>query len=332
MYVLGIDQGGTKTYAVVSDHEGNMLGMGMALGGCHSITGMEHAMSQIKLAVDIALSQSKIDINEISQTVSGMTGADFDYEYPLLQKNIKETLGLNHLENIHIVNDCVIAMRAGTKSPSGAIVCAGTGINCGIVNTSGEQFIFGYYMDDCYQGGGSIGRAALVAVFEAEVLVSEPTTLKDKFLTHFKVKTVDKLLQDFINKVITIEEVVGLVPLVIDCAERGDKVANKLLSDFGYNAARFVIAGIKKLHMENENVEIVLSGSIFKCRLPILKETFSNTVKSQINNVEIIEARLEPIVGAVIMALEKQHTNLTQEMVDKIEASAQKYNLIRITN
>ncbi|MBQ8954023.1 MAG: hypothetical protein IJ048_07890 [Clostridia bacterium] len=47
-YVLGIDQGGTKTHALVSDENGRILGVGRDVGGCHSIDGMEQAMRGVR--------------------------------------------------------------------------------------------------------------------------------------------------------------------------------------------------------------------------------------------------------------------------------------------
>ena len=42
-YVMGIDQGSSKTYAIVGDDGGNVLGFGKSYGACHSNTGMKYA-------------------------------------------------------------------------------------------------------------------------------------------------------------------------------------------------------------------------------------------------------------------------------------------------
>ena len=54
-YVLGIDQGGTKTHALVGDELGHILGAGCDMGSCHSVNGMEHAMQAVDGAVRMAL-------------------------------------------------------------------------------------------------------------------------------------------------------------------------------------------------------------------------------------------------------------------------------------
>ena len=50
-YVLGIDQGGSKTHAAVADETGRLLGAGRGPGACHSVYGMEAAMAGVAEAV-----------------------------------------------------------------------------------------------------------------------------------------------------------------------------------------------------------------------------------------------------------------------------------------
>ena len=42
-YVLGLDQGGTKTNAAIADLQGNLLGLGTAQGSLHTYKGLPHA-------------------------------------------------------------------------------------------------------------------------------------------------------------------------------------------------------------------------------------------------------------------------------------------------
>ncbi len=78
-YVIGIDQGASKTHAIVSDEYGIVLGMGKSYGACHSSDGMTHAITAVKEAVDQALEQSGISIQEIELIAAGMTGVDWGF-------------------------------------------------------------------------------------------------------------------------------------------------------------------------------------------------------------------------------------------------------------
>ena len=53
-YVLGIDQGGSKTHAVIADQEGRLLGMGKSYGACHSSTSLDYAVQAVVQAADQA--------------------------------------------------------------------------------------------------------------------------------------------------------------------------------------------------------------------------------------------------------------------------------------
>ena len=62
-HVMGIDQGSSKTYAIVGDDGGNVLGFGKSYGACHSNTGMKYAMKAVKEAVNEALQHYDIDLS-----------------------------------------------------------------------------------------------------------------------------------------------------------------------------------------------------------------------------------------------------------------------------
>jgi N-acetylglucosamine kinase-like BadF-type ATPase len=57
-YVIGVDQGGSGTRAVVCSLDGKILGAGNGPGACHVFSGMEAAMAATHIAVSAALSAS----------------------------------------------------------------------------------------------------------------------------------------------------------------------------------------------------------------------------------------------------------------------------------
>ena len=71
-YFMGIDQGGSKTAAIVGDEYGHILGMGKSFGAVHSVNGMEMAMEAAKEAFDEALDQAGLAYEDISGLYGGM--------------------------------------------------------------------------------------------------------------------------------------------------------------------------------------------------------------------------------------------------------------------
>jgi N-acetylglucosamine kinase-like BadF-type ATPase len=337
-YILGIDQGGSKTAAAVSDFDGNIVGIGISYGANYSASGIECAMGAVKEASDKALKQAEINYDKIELLVGGLTGADFANEYTLLTNSIKKTLSIPH---VLVVNDCIIAMRAGTDKPYGCVICAGTGLNVAIKSFSGEEYIFGYYVDDADQGGGALSHMALKAVFQAEAGVEQETMLTEIMLRHFKKKTVDDLLFNYINHNISTQAKV-LVPLLFEAVDFKDKVACEILKTFGKSISRYIIAGLNKYNMidatctganEYTKFDIVLSGGVFKAKSPILYDTVYEYIHERVPGANIINTNYEPVVGAIILALDKLNLyNSDGNIKRNIQVTSEKFDLLRFND
>ena len=69
-YVIGVDQGGSGTRAVICDLQGHLLGTGVGPGACHAFTGMEYAMYATQIAVRKALDHAGIEGGRRGETLS----------------------------------------------------------------------------------------------------------------------------------------------------------------------------------------------------------------------------------------------------------------------
>lgn len=114
-YVIGVDQGGSGTRAVICSLDGQLVGKGSGPGACHAFDGMEAAMRATQLAVQAALAHASFPNRNVVLTekantyVGGHTGADWPDEYTLLREGV-ETLNL--AEKVVIVNDSIVAGTA----------------------------------------------------------------------------------------------------------------------------------------------------------------------------------------------------------------------------
>lgn len=64
----------------------------------------------------------------------------------------------------------------------------------------------------------------------------------------------------------------------LKAALEGDPVAKDIWTKTGKRMAQCMTARIRKMHMEYEPVEVVLSGSVFKCRAPQLIESVTGEI------------------------------------------------------
>ncbi len=327
-YILGIDQGLSNTRAAISDTEGNILGYSRANGACHSSSGMSVAMKFVAEASQGAIINAGISPDKIIILAAGMTGADFPDEYILLQKNL---LNLGICQNIIVKNDCIIALKAGTRANFGAIVIAGSGSNCAVISPTGEEFIYHYFVENSLQGGGAISRKILDAIYRSFTCRIPETSLIVRVLEQSGYMDVESLLRADVENKISMENRLALVPVVFDEAGKGDWVSSQIIIEMAREFAQLVKGGMHKLNMQDMGIEIVTSGSIFKSRYPLLLTTFSDEIKSFSPGSTVVNARYEPVVGAILIGIEKSGIILNDRILDNIERTSQVNNLRRIS-
>ncbi|MBR3393542.1 MAG: hypothetical protein IKG51_05475 [Firmicutes bacterium] len=330
-YVLGIDQGATKTHALVADEAGHLLGLGTGIGACHSMNGMAAAMRGVEESVRAALSMAELSLIDIGWLAAGMTGVDWSDEAGLLTDALEKTLGIGE-SHIHVVNDCIIALRAGTNSPMGCILCAGTGLNCGVRDGKGQEYVYGYYIPDEDQGGNALARRALQAVFNAESGMGAATSLTGRFLALTHCENVDDLLRKKVENRLTQAEKHEIPIIVSEEVLSGDPVAARVLTQFGKDIAAYAVSGIRRLVLQNEPIEVIISGSVFKCKAPILLDTVKEVILTAVPNARIIESAMEPVVGAVLLALDDLENTDPVLIQKNLEQDAPKLHMLRKKN
>jgi N-acetylglucosamine kinase-like BadF-type ATPase len=327
-YFLALDQGGTKTAALVADEAGNVLGAGYSKGACHAIDGMPAAMARAAEACRGALEQAAVPLEQVGMLVGGLTGADWPHEYPLLQEALRQTLGI---AEVVVVNDCIIAFRAGTDSPAGGVLCAGTGLNAAVISPAGEQFVYGYYVNGDENGGTALGKLAMRAVINAETGVAPPTLLTRRILDSYSAPSVDDLICRYAAG--RLGETKELVPLLAAVVQAGDGVAQQLVADFGARLARYIVAGFRRYGMLDAAADVVLSGGVFKAGLTGLREAIGRAIRAEARQARLVDAPYEPVLGALLLALDRRSGGSSRVSLDSeaIIQSAARFGLNRPT-
>ncbi|HEX2998924.1 MAG TPA: BadF/BadG/BcrA/BcrD ATPase family protein [Armatimonadota bacterium] len=326
--VLGIDQGGTHTRAVVAGVDGCLLGMGISSGAYHAYDGMERAMTEARDAALAALNASGCRAEDILSIYGGFTGADWPDEYELLADAVR---GLGLCSDVMVANDSIIAMRGGTDCSFGAVLIAGTGSNCAVRSPDGREFIYHYYHDETLQGGGALGSHTLDLIFQAQTGRVPATSLAGRVLSFYQLDTVDALLRSLVENRLPggREGLKELAPLVFEEAYRGDAGAAGILRRFGEGSAELVVNGLRRFDMLQMEVDVVLSGSVFKGEGPLLVDCLTAGIHMAAPRARLVNARYEPVVGAVLLGLERQGITGDELFKQNLEHSAAELGLIR---
>ncbi len=301
MAILGVDQGSTKTVAIVAEADGRILGKGLGPGACHFFDGLEKAMAAVSAAARQALAQAGMAPGAIRSISAGMAGANWPEEITALAEGLS-ALFPGASAKVH--NDCLIALRGGTASPVCGVICAGTGLNAALRGPDGVTHVYNNYIEDLDQGASGLGRRTLRAVFLAEIGILPPTRLTAGALAHFGLEQVDQLLLAYQRQQLS-RPVATICPELFEVAAAGDPVALDLLADFGVSVSRYLVAGIQKFGLQDQALDIVVSGGVFKARHPLLFETVSTEMQRVAPRARVVNALYEPVVGALLLALDE---------------------------
>jgi N-acetylglucosamine kinase-like BadF-type ATPase len=329
MYNLGIDQGGTKTVAIVADDEGHILGRGFGAGACHFFDGLPKAMAAVETAVQGALAQAGLALRDLHAVSAGMAGANWPDEIAALEAGLRKLIAI---DNVRVCNDCLIALRGGTASPRCAVICAGTGLNVATRLTAAPHFVYNNYIEDTDQGAKALGGRALRAVFFSEIGALPPTTLTETALSFFGLESVQSLLLAYQRSQLR-QPIQSFSPFLFAAAEKSDRVALDVIYQFALSITRYPIAAIQKHGAHREEIDLVLSGGLFKAKCTLLAETIAAEIHRVAPAVRVIPAEYEPVVGALLQVLDTTYNDkLPSSVMQNCRASAEKLELLRVTN
>lgn len=107
-YIMGVDGGGSKTYTVITDENGNKIGEGISGCGNYQMIGLEQALAHIKSSIDLALEGTGLTYKEIEFVQYGLAGADRKKDYSILRSGLK-TLPL---QNWDLLGDALVGLNS----------------------------------------------------------------------------------------------------------------------------------------------------------------------------------------------------------------------------
>ncbi|HSY43638.1 MAG TPA: BadF/BadG/BcrA/BcrD ATPase family protein, partial [Candidatus Acidoferrum sp.] len=120
-------------------------------------------------------------------------------------------------------------------------------------------------------------------------------------------------------------------PLLFAAAEKSDRVALDILYQFALSISRYPIAAIQKHGAQQAEIDIVLSGGLFKAKGTLLQETIATEIHRVAPAARVIEAEYEPVVGAMLQLLDTTYqVAIPPSVMQNCRASAEKLDLLRI--
>jgi len=301
--ILGVDGGGTKTLALVAelDQSGQIHILGWGRGGPSNLrlAGKEQSLNSLDQAVDEALFAANVPGRKLDCAVLALAGSTS----PDVQKDVTDWANNRNLSShIEVVHDALPVLASGTADGWGIALIIGTGSVAVGVDSSGNSVTkggWGHWFGD--KGSGFyLGYKALAAVADASDEIAPETILSELVLEKLGAENARSILKEVSAGGDTRHAVAALAPIVLEAAEKHDKVARRIVKSGVAEAVKLVAAVAKTLAFESPYPlalagGVVCSAQLFRDEL-LLRLSDSQIPPAQVTLVD------EPVMGCLKIA------------------------------
>ena len=310
-YFLGIDGGGTRTTASLSNSTGKIL-VRAVVGPTNPLkVGFEATERELLRAVHEVLRRARrTGVTSGSSSAGsggapkmtleavcvGLAGVDRPQVHGRLFRWLRRAIPARH----HwLTSDADIALRAAIGKSPGVIVISGTGSiaygrdDRGRVLRSGG---WGVPFDDC-GSGYDVGRKAIIAALRDYDGRGPYTQLTRKICRALKIPDITQV----VLKSLTPKDVAALFPLVLDAARRRDPVALALCDEAGRDLAELAVALLRRMGWLRRVVSVVYAGGVFRASLRI-RRSVTRHLRRQARQARVLLLRHPPVEGALAIS------------------------------
>jgi N-acetylglucosamine kinase-like BadF-type ATPase len=289
-YFMGIDGGGTSVRTVIVGRDLQVFAQGSGGNANPNSVGREAAAQSIRSAMHAALTDVKLDADQIIGVGVGVAGTRTCSAW--LSNIIRDTLPL---AKQYISTDYEIALVGAHGKKEGAILIAGTGSIAYGINAAGESRRvggWGWLLGD--EGSGYwIGKMALRALVRSADGRASFTILTDEILSALSMDEVEQLIDWAYNRA-SIADIARLAPLVL--SHSIDPAAHDILEKATQELAHAASTVIHTLKMTE--AQIKFAGGLLTGSNPL-----SDKLTAKLGLAEMPISLYPPSIGAAILGI-----------------------------
>jgi N-acetylglucosamine kinase-like BadF-type ATPase len=295
-FLLGIDGGGSKTAAALSDGQ-SVLGT-HTTGGCNlNVVSSENARLALREAVQGVLSAAGVPATAVTAVCAGVAGTASSENAAKISDILAELLPR---ASVQVVPDVIIALEAAFSGGPGLVCICGTGSIAFGRNERGESARaggWGRLISD--EGSGHwIGQCAVKQSLRA-LDMGRSSTLVTGIMEHWQVVTREHLLQRCHRELLP--GFADLFPIVLAAAEGADPLASEILTAAGFELARMAQVVLRRLWVCRTRTEIAITGGVFH-NSPHIRSVFANVIRNDRPEVRVEFSDRQPFEGALYLA------------------------------
>ncbi len=300
-YFLGIDVGSSKTHALIVDETGQCVGFGKSGGGNHQNAGYDGLADVLSESFGGALEMSGVYKAQIVGAGFGVAGYDFPSDR---EGHLKAISALGLSCPVDVVNDGMNGLLAGATRGIGVNVTAGSSNNArGRGRNSQEGRIVGNGIAFGEFGGAyEIAARGLQMVNYAWIKRIPPTALTQIYIEALGATNEIDLVEGISNGQYHLFPYLAIK--VIDAARDGDAAACDVARWTGEELGWLAVSVARQIEMENDEVEVIQSGSVFEAG-ELITKPMNDLVLQHCPKAKLIRLDGPPVVGAVILGMEQ---------------------------
>jgi glucosamine kinase len=295
-YFLGMDAGATRTRCALAEDDTILA---RASSGTIKImhAPVEEAEKNLDALLQAVSAEAGVALNLIACTCVGLAGISV----PRVADWVRSALHDHVSGDILLTSDGAIALDAAFSGGAGVMVAAGTGSNVVGRASNGKLVrVGGWGPAVADEGSGSwIGKRAVRAVFDV-LDRDEETLLLIKVQAAWELPSIGALV-DVANRVPG-PEFSTLAPVVVECAQRGDPDAIRILQEAGHFLGTFAVLAarrVEKLEPEGAALpEVAFTGSILSQIAPV-REAMIAYLRRELPGIRIRTEAVDPVLGAL---------------------------------
>jgi N-acetylglucosamine kinase-like BadF-type ATPase len=298
-YLIGIDGGGTKTDCLLTDETYKQVYS--VRGGPLNLlqSGISGSVVTISNLIDTALSDTGINLAEVSCIGIGAAGAGRAEDATAFEKELREYFHSSII--IKVISDAEAALEGAFSGRQGAILISGTGsIIYGKDETGNIHRCGGYGKIPGDKGSGyMIGLKGLTAVIKNYDGIGKGTLITSLLKEKYKLETFDGIISSVYKNNF---DIAGAAPLILIAADKEDTTAIQILEE-ETDGLMELISGMRH-KLKTETFEIAFIGGLI-CEHNIYSDMLRKKINDAFTGIVIKYPEYPPAIGAIMAASKK---------------------------
>jgi N-acetylglucosamine kinase-like BadF-type ATPase len=314
---LGIDGGGTRTRAFVTDAFGDVAAWGLAGLSNPNHARPDELRANLQEAVREALAQVGRSVSDCVSVFAGLAGITTPAGRKRLEQILTE-IGFSHAR-IGVDHDIRIALAGGLGLQPGIALIVGTGSSCYSRTADGLTWQTGGWEALISDEGSAyfIGREAMAAAARMADGRCAETPLRRKVFEWLEIQAIAEILPRVHERGLSRTEIASFAPQVVELAEAGDHAALDILDRGAFLLAEMVWGNHAMLRTGTAP-DVVLTGGLGTAQ-SLYRRKIVEAIHQRLPSAVVHESILPPAAGAALLALQQFGQAVSSEFIQKLK-------------